>query len=52
VGGPVVVCDFEYSWNLNHDDLPGTITPLVPPATAPATRSATITTEPQCWVSS
>jgi hypothetical protein len=36
VGGPVVVCDFEYSWNLSHNDLPATITSLVPPGYSPS----------------
>jgi len=29
VGSPVKICDFEYSWNVSHLDLP-TITPWVP----------------------
>ncbi len=31
-GQNVTVCDFEYSWNLSHQDLPSGITTLVPPA--------------------
>lgn len=30
-GQNVTVCDFEYWWNLGHQDLPATVTTLVPP---------------------
>lgn len=33
-GGPVWICDFEYSWNLNHNDLPLVTTWLPPGYTA------------------
>lgn len=34
ISGQTIICDFEYSWNLNHNDFPF-FTQMIPPALTP-----------------